>query len=54
MAGVGTMAFGMASLFSNGAVGFQQNAMPFGAIALGLLCWAAGVRLAKMGGNAGQ
>ncbi len=52
--GVGTMAFGIARLLDGNVSNVAGIATPLGAIVLGLLCWTAGVRIAKMGGRPGH
>ena len=48
VAGVSTMAFGVATLFHMNDADMRQAALSLGAIALGLACWAVGVKLGRM------
>ena len=47
-AGVSTMAFGVATLFHMDDADMRQIALSLGAIMLGLVCWAVGVRLGRL------
>ena len=52
VAGVSTMAFGVAKFFHMDDADMQQAALSLGAVALGLACWAAGIRLGRMNSRA--